>query len=65
MEIRLVECKMCGKVKQKTSDRLTDHPFDIKRFASLVRGQCQIMTSKDGSEETGLDWSIIKIPDKP
>ena len=36
VEIRRVNCKKCGKVKQETLDWLTGNPFYTKRFAFFV-----------------------------
>jgi len=64
VEIRRVECKTCGKVKQETLDWLADHPFYTKRFAFFVGRRCRSMTIKDVAEETRLDWKTIKALDK-
>jgi transposase len=63
LEIRRVECKMCGKVKQETLDWLADKPFYTKRFAFFVGRRCRTMTIKDVAEETKLDWKTIKALD--
>ena len=60
MEIRRVECKTCGKVKQETLDWLADNPFHTKRFAFFVGRRCRTMTIKDVAEETRLNWKTIK-----
>ncbi|MDF0674463.1 MAG: hypothetical protein P0120_09045 [Nitrospira sp.] len=52
MEIRLIECKTCGKVKQETLDRLVDHPFDTQRFASFVGRRCRVMMIKEVTGES-------------
>lgn len=64
VEIRRVECKKCGKVKQETVDWLADHPFYTKRFAFFVGRRCRTMTIKDVAEETRLDWKAIKALDE-
>ena len=63
VEIRRVECKTCGKVKQETLDWLADNPFYTKRFAFFVGRRCRTMTIKDVAEETRLDWKTIKALD--
>lgn len=60
VEIRRVDCKKCGKVKQETLAWLADNPFYTKRFAFFVGRRCRSMTIKDVAEETRLDWKTIK-----
>ena len=55
VEIRRVECKTCGQVKQATVDWLADNPFYTKRFAFFVAQRFRSMTIKDVAEETRLD----------
>ncbi len=64
VEIRRVDCKSCGKVKQEKLDWLADNPFFTKRFAFFVGRRCRAMTIKDVAEETRLDWKTIKELDK-
>lgn len=59
-EIRRVDCKHCGKVKQEKLPWLSDNPFYTKRFAFFVGRRCRTMTIKDVAEETRLDWKTIK-----
>ena len=63
VEIRRVECKTCGKVKQETVDWLADNPFYTTRFAFFVGRRCRTMTIKDVAKETRLDWKTIKALD--
>lgn len=60
LEIRRVDCKRCGKVKQENLEWLANHPFYTKRFAFFVGRRCRTMTIKDVAEETRLDWKTIK-----
>ena len=60
LEIRRVDCKRCGKVKQEKLAWLADNPFYTKRFAFFVGRRCRTMTIKDVAEETRLDWKTIK-----
>ena len=55
MEVRRVECKSCGKVKQERLDWLADNPFYTKRFACFVGRRCRVATIKDVAHETHLD----------
>ena len=60
VEMRRVNCKTCGKVKQETLDWLAGNPFYPKRFAFFVGRRCRTMTIKDVAEETRLDWKTLK-----
>ena len=60
LEIRRVDCKGCGKVKQEKLGWLAAPPFYTKRFAFFVGRRCRTMTIKDVAEETRLDWKTIK-----
>jgi len=64
VEIRRVDCKSCGKVKQEKLAWLADNPFVTKRFAFFVGRRCRTMTIKDVAEETRLDWKTIKDLDQ-
>ena len=55
VEIRRVDCKKCGKVKQEKLDWLADNPFYTTRFAFFVGRRCRTMTIKDVAEEPRLD----------
>lgn len=61
LEIRRVDCRRCGKVKQEKLDWLTaGNPFYTKRFAFFVGRRCRAMTVKDVAQETRLDWWTIR-----
>ena len=61
LEIRRVDCRRCGKVKQEMLDWLTaDNPFYTKRFAFFVGRRCRGATLKDVAQETHLDWKTVK-----
>jgi len=61
LEIRRVDCRRCGKVKQETLNWLAaDNPFYTKRFAFFVGRRCRTMTVKDVAEETRLDWWTVR-----
>jgi transposase len=60
LDVRRVECKGCGKVKQERLDWLADHPFYTKRFAFFVGRGCRAMTIKDVAQETHLDWWTVR-----
>ena len=41
VEVRRVECRRCGGVKQERLDWLAANPHDTKRFALYVGKQCR------------------------
>lgn len=60
LNIRRVECKGCGAVKQERLNWLADYPFYTKRFAFFVGRRCRAMTIKDVAQETHLDWWTVR-----
>ncbi|MBI4668781.1 MAG: transposase family protein [Elusimicrobia bacterium] len=64
IEIRRIDCKRCGKVKQEKLDWLADNPFYSKRFAFFVGRRCRTSTIRDVARETRLDWDTIKQLEK-
>ena len=60
LDIRRVECKECGAVKQERLNWLADYPFYTKRFAFFVGRRCRAMTIKDVAQETHLDWWTVR-----
>ena len=64
LEIRRVDCKGCGAVKQEKLEWLADNPFYTKRFAFFVGRRCRASTIVDVAKETHLDWKTIKELDK-
>ena len=64
IEIRRVDCRSCGKVKQERLDFLAENPFYTKRFAFYVGRRCQSSTIKAIAEELHLDWQTVKELEK-
>jgi transposase len=64
LEVRRVECRSCGKVKQEKLDWLADNPFYTKRFAFYVGRRCQASTIKALADELHLDWQTVKDLEK-
>jgi transposase len=64
LEVRRVECRSCGKVKQEKLDWLADNPFYTKRFAFYVGRRCQSSTIKALADELHLDWQTVKDLEK-
>ena len=60
LDIRRIECKGCGTVKQERLDWLADYPFYTKRCAFFVGRRCRAMTIKDVAQETHLDWWTVR-----
>jgi transposase len=64
VEVRRVQCRSCGKVKQEKLDWLSDNPFYTKRFGFYVGRRCQSSTIKALAEELHLDWQTVKDLEK-
>jgi len=60
VEVRRVDCKGCGKVKQERLDWLAEYPFYTKRFAFYVGRRCRESSIKAVAEELRLDWDTVK-----
>ena len=60
IDLRRVQCKGCGRVKNEQLDFLADNPFYTKRFAYYVGRRCRQATIKDVAEEFRLHWETIK-----
>jgi transposase len=64
IEVRRVECRRCGKVKQERLEFLSDNPLYTKRFAYYVGRRCRDGTIKDVAKELKLDWHAVKELEK-
>src|SRR5450755_2682887 len=64
VEVRRVECRRCGKVKQERLDFLADNPFYTKRFAYYVGQRCRAAPIKDVAKDLALDWHTVKALDQ-
>jgi transposase len=64
LEVRRVECRSCGKVKQERFSFLADNPFYTKRFAMYVGKRCRASTIRDVGKELHLDWKTVKSLEK-
>jgi transposase len=64
LEVRRVDCRSCGKVKQERLEFLADNPFYTKRFAYFVGRRCRASTIQDVAKETHLDWHTVKELEK-
>jgi transposase len=60
LDIRRVECRRCGTVKQEKLSFLADHPIFTKRFAFYVGRRCNTETVKAVAKELLLDRKTVK-----
>jgi transposase len=60
VEVRRVQCRRCGAVKQEKFPWLADNPFYTKRFAFYVGRRCRSSTIHDVACELRLDWKTVK-----
>lgn len=64
LEVRRVDCRRCGKVKQESLSFLADNPFYTKRFAYYVGRRCRSASIQSIAKELLLDWHRVKEMDK-
>jgi len=60
LEVRRIDCRSCGKVKQERLEFLADNPFYTKRFAYFVGRRCRQASISDVAKELALDWHTVK-----
>ena len=63
VEVRRVDCRACGHVRQERLDWLADHPFYTKRSAFFVGRRCRESTVQAVAKELPLDWEAVKALD--
>jgi transposase len=59
-EVRRIDCRSCGKVKQERLGFLADSPFYTKRFAYFVGHRSRQASISDVAKELALDWHTVK-----
>jgi len=64
LDLRRVDCQICGGVKQERLDWLAANPHYTKRFALYVGKQCRSASVKEVADDLGLDWHAVKEMDK-
>lgn len=64
LEVRRVDCHVCGRVKQERLDGLAANPHYTKRFALYVGKQCRSTSIKEVADDLRLDWHAVKEMDK-
>jgi len=60
VEIRRVQCKKTGKIRQEPLDFISDNPFYTKRFAYYVGWRCSQSPISAVAKELRLDWKTVK-----
>jgi transposase len=60
VEVRRVQCRRCGAVKQEKLPWLADNPSYTKRFAVYVGRRCRSSAIHDVARELHLDWKTVK-----
>ena len=63
-DLRRVDCRRCGGVKQERLDWLAANPHYTKRFALYVGKQCRSASVKEVAHDLWLDWDAVKEMDK-
>jgi transposase len=63
-EVRRVNCRSCGTVRQEKLAWLADNPFYTKRFAFFVGRRCRTASISDVARELKLDWKTVKDLEK-
>lgn len=64
LEVRRVECRTCGRVKQERLDWLAANPHYTRRFTLYVGKQCRSSSIKEVADDLRLDWHAVKAMDK-
>lgn len=64
IELRRLDCRVCGAVKQEKLAWLADNPFYTKRFAWYVGRRCRSSSIKEIAKECHLDWDTVKALEK-
>src|SRR6201998_3652938 len=60
LEVRRIDCRSCGKVKQERLDFLGDKSFYPKPFAYVVGRRGRQASISDVAKELALDWHTVK-----
>jgi transposase len=63
-ELRRVECKKCGGVKQENLSFLSPNKKFTQLFALQIGGLCRVMTVQDVARRMQLDWDTVKDLDQ-
>lgn len=64
IEVRRVQCRRCGAVKQEKFEFLADNPFYTKRFVYHLGRRCRGASITDVAREHQLDWQSVKALEK-
>ena len=60
LEVRRIDCRSCGKVKQERLDFLANNPFYTKRFAYFVGRRCRQASIR----MLRRNWRLIGTPSR-
>jgi transposase len=60
LEVRRLDCRRCGAVRQEELGFLADNPFYTKRFAFYVGRRCRASPIRDVAKELRLAWHTVK-----
>src|ERR1700731_962733 len=60
LDVRRIECRICGAVKRERLDFLADNPRFTKRFAFYVGRRCRQASVRDVAKELKLTWDTVK-----
>lgn len=63
-ELRRVNCRVCGGVKQERLEFLSSNSKFTKRFALVIGDLCRTMSISDVAKRMHLDWHTVKELDK-
>lgn len=64
VEVRRVDCRGCGTVKQEKLSWLAGNPFYTQRFAWYVGRRCRDSSLSDVARELRLNWKTVKALEK-
>lgn len=63
-EVRRVDCRVCGSVKQEQLSFLSSNSKFTRRLALAVGGLCRTMPIQDVAKRMNLDWHTVKELEK-
>jgi transposase len=64
VDVRRVDCRVCGAVKREGLAWLLNSPFCTTRFGEVIGAKCRTQTIHDVAREHMLDWHTVKELDK-
>jgi transposase len=64
VDLRRVDCRVCGAVRREGLAWLLDSPFCSTRFGDVIGAKCRTQTIHDVAREHMLDWHTVKELDR-